>query len=373
MQLATSRLSQEDFHKLKHDSSSQARIGVASKIGSHLEVTRRDSSEYEILCDIALYLQKDTEKSVRLSLAQSVQSCENAPNQLVLLLAMDDDDEVAVPILKYSPVISDQDLVHLIPKINSSLRLVAVAERKFLSVTVSCALAELQIEPVAVALLSNETAIMDNSVILQIAQRHARSKDILNQMIKRMPVPTVALGHMVRMQQADEQENTAPTEVKSFTSLEPRVIQSDVLDLMLLGNAPSDEDCLSVLKSFDERDNVTALLALLAMSIGQEAFFISYMAYNTNLPKERIVAICEERERFAMLLNQSGISPSLYGLTEYMFQGMHYCLSKGKQPLSKDFAMSMIEVLIRAEAQKINFATTIGKPLAKVLKQMFKK
>ena len=56
----------------------------------------------------------------------------------------------------------------------------------------------------------------------------------------------------------------------------------------------------------------------------------------------------------------------------YVYVGMNEALNATIIVGSKEFAMQMVDTLINAEKQKVNFATTIGKPLAKVLKETFK-
>ena len=96
-------------------------------------------------------------------------------------------------------------------------------------------LVERHLEEVVVALLTNESAIIDDEVIVQIAHKHARSKSVLSKMMKRMPLPANAVNHMVKMQQTGTQENHVPTEIRSFTSLDREMLREDTLSLMFLG------------------------------------------------------------------------------------------------------------------------------------------
>ncbi len=365
-------LSSIDLTELKTDSKSHARLIVASKLGNHFDSISNESSEYQIACEIAYLLQNDKEVTIRIALAESVKHSEAAPKQLILQLCMDRSDEVAVPILRNSPLINDSDLMGLLPTIIQNIRLIAVAERKFLSVTVSSMLAERNIEEVVVALLNNDSAIIDEEVILQIAYKHSRSQNVLNRMMRRMPMPTSAVSHMVKMQQSGEQLNRKPNEMKSFTSLEKDELKDDVLTLMLLGKRPSMEACAEVVDKLESEHKISAAYMLLAMCLGHEHFFINYMSQNTHLPRSRVEELCRVNQaEFSLLMNKSGISPSLYGMMYHTFKGMKATLNKNIEPVSKEFALEMVEHLIKAETAGVNFATTIGKPLAKAIKETF--
>lgn len=362
----------EDFELLQNNKQPESRESIARKIGAHFAHAVAESVEHHIASEIAFYLQKDDETIVRAALAESVYDSETAPKQLILLLAMDDDDTVAIPVLKHSPQIIDEDLVELLPKIEKPSRLVAVAERKFLSVTVTTMLVERDIEDVVVSVLANDSAIVDDEVILHIAYKHANSKPIFSRMMKRMPVPTAAVNHMVKMQQSSNQVLPKATEIKSFSSLEKDELKDDVLTLMFLGREPSVEACEHMLRQLEAKGKVSATLMLLAMCLGHEQFFITYMADNTKLPRERVEELCGVGEQeFSMLMNKSGISPSLYPLMFHIYKGMRQNLKQGNPQGTQEFAEAMIECLIETETKGINFATTIGKPLAKALKETF--
>ena len=365
-------LTVEDFQQLQQNPLPESRASIASKIGSHLERAEKETIEYQIACEIAFYLQKDNEHTVRIALTESIHQSEAAPKQLVLLLAMDEEDAVALPILKISPVIQDDDLIDILPKIDQTDRLVAVAERKFLSVTVTSMLAERNIEQIAITLLNNDSAIIDDEVILQIAYKHSASKPVLSRMMKRMPLPAAAVNHMVKMQQSSNQENRAPSEIRSFTSLEREELKNDVLSLMFLGQKPSIEACEAMIEQLEKKEKVSAAFIILALCLGHKQLFAAHMVRNTGLPYDRIESLCNVGEQeFSLLMNKSGVSPSLYQLIYHAYQGMMQQLALGTEEGSREFAAAMTQCLIEAESKGVNFATTIGKPLAKALKATF--
>jgi uncharacterized protein (DUF2336 family) len=365
----------EDFNALQQDQQPDSRAAIAKKIGVHFEESEPESVEYHIASEIAFYLQKDNNRVVRIALAESLQENQSAPKQLLLLLAMDHEDEVAIPILRESPILNDLDLKMLLPKIDKENRLVAVAERKFLSVTVCSMLVERNIENVVVALLANESAIIDDEIIVQIAHKHARSKPVLSRMMKRMPLPANAVNHMVKMQQQiGSQENIAPKEIRSFTALDRAMLKEDTLGLMFLGEQPDVETCKKRILQLEKQQKISVTLLLVAMCLGHRTFFLTYMARNTNLPIERIMELSRGGiAEFDLILNKSGISPSLYPLMQHIYFDMASLIENDVPVGTEAFFKQMVQSLIKAERKGINFATTIGKPVAKALKETFKK
>lgn len=360
----------DDFHQLKQDSQPTSRAEIARKICYHIEQESYGGQNYELACEIALYLQKDKEIIVRKSLAENICGSEKASPDLIFKLAMDDRDEVALPVLSQSPIINDETLIAIMPAIEKVNRLVAIANRRFLSVTVSTMLAERKIEEVATALLSNDSAIIDEMVILQIAHHHPKSKNVLNKMMGRMPLPTSAVNHMVRMQQqAAGQLNKAPAEIKSFSSLDTDQLRDDIKRFKLLGASPSHKHCNVLIDQIEARHPVAATHLILMMCMGLKPLFIQAMSRNVNMPIDTIEAYLNAgAPQFSLLMNKSGVSASLYPLMHYVFEAMQNNFKQGVEPISQEFAENMVISMISAEKSKINFATTIGKPLSKALR-----
>lgn len=365
-------LTVDDFNLLQKDPQPESRAAIASKIGYHFDSQAKESVEYCIATEIALYLQKDEQMLVRVALSNSVFKSEHAPKKLVLLLAMDEEDAVALPMLQHSPVIDSDDLSEILPKIKVKPRLMAIAERELLSVKVSSLLIEREMEDIVLTLLKNEGAALDEDVMLQIAHKHSRSQAVLSQMMKRMPMQSAAVDHMVQMQQSSGQQNNQPCEIQSFSSLEKDELKNDLLTLMFLGRDPSDEACEHMIRQLEQQSKVSATFMMMAMCLGQQKFFIEAMAHNTHLPVERVIELCAGgKQEFSLLMNKSGISSTLYPLVAHAHQGMREAIELDYQSGTKEFVFSMISCLIEAEEHGVNFASTIGKPLAKALKETF--
>jgi uncharacterized protein (DUF2336 family) len=112
--------------------------------------------ERELAADILKRISKDVEMSIRIGLAERLAHDQNAPRELILMLA-DDRVEVAKPILARSPVLSDADLIQVIEK-GTEGHQIAIAERPAIGETVTAALARSACELALIVLLRNESA-----------------------------------------------------------------------------------------------------------------------------------------------------------------------------------------------------------------------
>ena len=83
---------------------------------------------------------RDQAQRVRFVLAQTLKEMTSAPPAVIRQLARDTDAMVANPVIEFSPVLTDRDLVTIIAEGANTARLKAMARRADLSETVSDAI-----------------------------------------------------------------------------------------------------------------------------------------------------------------------------------------------------------------------------------------
>lgn len=125
--------------------------------------------ERALAADILKRISKDVEMSLRIALAEKLASRDDAPAELINLLA-DDDIEVALPVLLRSPVLKDSDLLRILGRPGDDHHL-AIAQRPQLSESVSAAIARSECEAVLIALLRNEGARLSDATFQSLVER----------------------------------------------------------------------------------------------------------------------------------------------------------------------------------------------------------
>lgn len=145
---------------LAGDEDEEVRLELARKIDRLLPYL--GSSESERISAMALKvlekLAQDTLPRVRAMVAEVIKSADNVPPSLVRDLAFDLEAVVSCPILEYSPLLSDADLLEIITTGAVSDRLSAIARRSSVSPTVSEAVVATFDVPAVAALLANPSA-----------------------------------------------------------------------------------------------------------------------------------------------------------------------------------------------------------------------
>jgi uncharacterized protein (DUF2336 family) len=145
---------------LADDDDENVRVQLAKKIARlmpDLEAEENDSV-VSLTIETLEHLAGDSAARVRAVLADEIKHMVHVPKDVVLALARDLDHIVAAPVLEYSPLLSDNDLIEIIACGQVREVLKAVAQRRPLSEKVSDHLVQSLDVPAVAALLVNPDA-----------------------------------------------------------------------------------------------------------------------------------------------------------------------------------------------------------------------
>ncbi|HKD47336.1 MAG TPA: DUF2336 domain-containing protein [Rhizomicrobium sp.] len=158
---------------LAGDAVEEVRAELAFKIARLMPGLEARESEETVALTIATLelLATDSAVRVRSILAEEIKHMECIPHDIALRLAHDLEEAVAAPILEYSPLLSDVDLMEVIAAGKVQKALSIIARRKPLSDEVSDALVQsLDVSAVA-ALLVNEDAKIRKETMDRIVEQ----------------------------------------------------------------------------------------------------------------------------------------------------------------------------------------------------------
>ncbi len=165
--------SADSNHRLASDVDTSVRKALASKIGRLFPGLLAE--EQRQLRDMAIAtlekLARDEVSEVRAILAEEIAHHDCVPKPVIEALARDSDPKVALPVIEYSPLLDDRDLIQLVVATRASNILSAVARRKNLSGDVSEAVATtLDIDAVSALLANTDAAIRTKTLDKIISQ-----------------------------------------------------------------------------------------------------------------------------------------------------------------------------------------------------------
>jgi uncharacterized protein (DUF2336 family) len=152
---------------LGEDADDEVRVELARKIARLMPDLSREEmvNLREMTIDLMEKLARDQAPRVRAILADEIKHLTCVPKQVVETLANDMEEIVAAPILEYSPLLSDVDLIEIIAGARADFALGAIARRKSLSPELSDAIiGTLDISAVAALLANPKAAIRDQTL-----------------------------------------------------------------------------------------------------------------------------------------------------------------------------------------------------------------
>ena len=179
---------------LARDSDESVRSRLAAKIANiapELSEHQRDRigrMTFEAL-DI---LARDQMTLVRQILSEALKDVTNAPPEVIRRLARDAERVVAGPILQYSPVLTDEDLLEIIAEGAVSWALSAISSRSVVSEAVCDAIVSTQDEEAVGILLGNQSAQIREETLDLIIDRAPAVEAWHDPLVRRPALPATA-------------------------------------------------------------------------------------------------------------------------------------------------------------------------------------
>lgn len=226
-----------DVKKLTEEPSSKVRGMLATKIAADYQSGHFSDAESAIAADIFRILVKDAEKKVRQTLAEHLSHVPSVPHDIIWKLAHDEPD-VANPVLQYSTVLTEDDLVAIVKGTREVLKLCAIARRDMVSERLADSLLETHNEQVLTNLFQNDHAALSERGLLEAWRFVAGSKTLLEALVNRGGLPLtiaekiyVLVGEDLRGRLVSKYKINSPTAQKAV---------ADAREWEMLGIIPGD-------------------------------------------------------------------------------------------------------------------------------------
>jgi len=158
---------------LAEDGEADVRVELATKLARLMPGLSREENAHIFTLTIQTLerLARDASVTVRAVLAEEIKSLTCVPDDIIKRLAQDAETIVAAPILEYSPLLSDADLMEIIACAQAHEVLSAVASRKPLAEDVSDAIVKTLDIPAVAALLVNPDARIRKETLDRILEQ----------------------------------------------------------------------------------------------------------------------------------------------------------------------------------------------------------
>jgi uncharacterized protein (DUF2336 family) len=281
-----SALTETDIHTLVRGDSVEDRAVAAHKFCRRVEAGLPEE-EREAAAEVLRFLALDAAELVRRALAVTLKMSPELPRDVALALARDV-DSVATPLLRFSPVFSDEDLAEIVEHADE-LKQIAVARRATLSTTVTAALAQYGCEPAVRAACANDNAEFSEQGLQTAIERFDRSEALAVAMAYRKALPpSIAEKLVSRVSDQVRQHLIDQHGLSSETALTTALAVRERATVDLVDQAGKTTDLKAFCAHLHRQERLTPSLLLRALVCGDISFFEWGLAELTQVPHHRV-------------------------------------------------------------------------------------
>jgi uncharacterized protein (DUF2336 family) len=291
---AAERLTQADVERLLTDSSPDIRARTTAKIAAQFDARTLSAAERRIAEDIFRTLVKDTGILVREALSAHLKSTPDLPHDVALALAKDV-DSVALPMLKFSEVLTEEDLIEIV-RGQESAKQVAIAQRPTVTAGVSEALVETGNEKAVARLIGNEGAVLSEATLDQVIDSYEQSAAVADSLSRRANLPPAISERVVsalseRLQDYLVSKHEVSPDVASTLILQAR----ERATMTLIDYGSGDAELDNLIEQLHRKERITPSLLLRALCVGDLNFFERAMAKLATLPLQNVRVLIHDK------------------------------------------------------------------------------
>ena len=306
-------LTVEGVKAFLEDPSPEARIKAAAIVAAEFASNELSDKENELVLAIIEMLSDQGEVEVREALAEPLKSCPNLPQNVARRLASDSAESVAVPIIRCSPVLDDEDLIAVVESGPIAIQL-AVAKREEVSPEVADALLATRNEKIIGALLANKGADLPERLLNRVIDEFGSFTSFHPLLVERpfLPLSVVArvqavVGDEHRERLLDRQELPA-----TLAQQLARVLRGTSINAQAAKELKA-VDVLHLSQWLAAKESLPAVLVLRSLLTGDLAFFEAAFAAKADMTVEptRSLIYSRSEKGFKGLYARCGLSSEL--------------------------------------------------------------
>ena len=270
-------LTKADVEKLMCDPTPETRAGTVGKIASSFGSGGFSDSERRLAEEIFRIMARDVEVRVREALSVHLKECPQVPHDIALSLA-EDVDSVAIPIIEFSQVLTDDDLVEII-NASDAAKQSAVARRETVSERVSDTLVDTRNEDVVATLMDNVGAEISDRSFEKAIDHFGESEKVNERMAYRATLPIGIAERLVTMVSDKLKDHLATHhELSSEVTTDLVLGMRERATLSLVRPGGQSGDVEDLVRQLHENSRLTPSIILRALCMGDMAFFETAIA-----------------------------------------------------------------------------------------------
>ena len=310
--MTKSTLSHQDVARLLKDPSGEARAETAAKIAADFDRNDLTDSERTLAQEIFRLMVKDAEVRVREALSINLKENPLVPRDVAMSLAKDV-DTVALPVLQFSEVLSDDDLLEIVHS-QGAAKQMAIAGRSTVSKFVSEALVATDNEEVVTKLVSNVGAEIGDQSLERVVERFGESETVQDAMVHRSNLPVTVAERLVTMVSEHMREELVNRHELSDTMATDLLMQSRERATITLSTESDESELERLVCQMHDSGRLTPSIVLRALCMGDMAFFEASLAELAEIPVINVRKLIHDSGQLGLqgVIDKTGLSESQF-------------------------------------------------------------
>lgn len=342
------RLSRDDVTRLLSEPSPEVRIATANKVATEYNNRKLSPHERQLAEAIFRIMVRSAEVRVRRALSETLKDNATVPHDVALQLASDI-AAVATPMLRYSIVLTDEDLVQIV-RTRPVLCQLAVAQRTTVSSSVSDALVDSQNEEVVVALINNSGAEVSDETCRQVLNLFPASEEVMNGLAMRPSLPVELAERLINFVSDEIREkilDTYPIDPDTVTDLVSASREQAILDL--ISPDATRPEIAKLVYQLHASGRLTPAIVLRAIDMGHLAFLEVALAKLAGIPAQNSIKLMYDKNPVALrlLFNTTGLPEALFEVVRIAVDEAKEMNHRGEADGREDYRQRLVENFAR--------------------------
>ncbi len=247
-------------------------------------------------------LAEDRVTNIRVALSSSLKDVAHTPHSVARTLAQDLERAVSEPILRYSLMLTDEDLLDIIKRHKDAWRMTSIASRPRVSEFVSEAIADKDIDEATATLLENNRARIRKATLKRIIRKAEDSPVLKEAMVERNKLPK-RLNRKITFFVDQIIESFLRTQVKMDSKTITSITETTKrrMDWVDDKEENPDESPLQHAKRLKRQGRLTEDVVLDALSWGEVEFVMHAIALRGKIDYQTVKRIIDLRSAKAIL------------------------------------------------------------------------
>ncbi len=321
----------QDVEKLAAATSSKDRIDVAGKVAENFARGLMNGREKDVAIEIFRLLARDAEVKVRRILGVQLRACKDLPPDIAMTLAKDE-DIVAAPMLEYSSVLEEADLIAIIRSSRRTAKLAAIARREQVSSRVSGLLLEACDPVVSTTLFRNRGAEIPEEGLLNTINLMASEESVIDALVERGGLPLSCVEKIFTSVSVEMKRRLAAQYHVSRHLIEGKMEYAR--EWATLGTIASAEDqnVEELVRGMLEQRKLTSSIVVRSLCTGDLRFFEHSMAALAGVPVTNARELMRDfgEGGFQSLYRQSPLPPAYYPAVKKLLDVTFEATDNGK-------------------------------------------